>query len=117
MVDPELGQPSRYDPRFAQSDGAPYPLPTHSSYDGYAIDGRIGHGRNAYARDGEDGEPHAHKKRRLSGGPIRRPYDGAHPDSLTPYTPDQAVAPAKGAGHHPHSGLAALLTAAEHRGA
>jgi hypothetical protein len=115
-IDAEPVQVSRYDPRFGQPESVPYPLPTRHSYDGYAADGRPAHGRTAYARDAEDGEPLAHKKRRLSGGPARRPYDAAHLEPLTPYTPEQAPAPAaRPSAQHSHSGLAALLTAAEHR--
>ncbi|GHJ83832.1 hypothetical protein NliqN6_0234 [Naganishia liquefaciens] len=102
----EAAQSSRYDSRFGRSSASPYPLPHRASHDGYMGDGRMPHGRNTYARDGEDGDPHALKKRRLSGGPIRRPFDEEQP--MGP--PSKAAAP------HPHSGLAALLTAAEHRG-
>lgn len=95
-----------YDSRFNQSNGTPYPLLHRTSYEGYTGDGRLAHGRSTYARDEEDGDAHAHKKRRLSGGPVRRPYAEEQP----------VAPPAKAAAHHPHSGLAALLTAAEHRG-
>lgn len=104
----------RYDPRFGHLEAPPHPSSARLNYDTYTGESAHIPGRNFYGRDGEDGENHP-KRRRLS-NPVRRPYEGPHPDAFQ-FVPKSPAAPAvQAAPPHPHSGLAALLTAAEHRG-
>ncbi|KAJ9097803.1 hypothetical protein QFC19_006671 [Naganishia cerealis] len=124
--EPETHPNLRYDVRSGRSEPEMLNPPQRPPYEHFATDSRLLHSRAPSVRDIEENDvlldAQNNKKRRFSAGHGRPPYLEAHgelipSESVSRYmqeAPPQPAAPADST--KMPSGLAALLTAAEHRG-